>query len=229
MSELSAPILSILRFDSLDLKTAVETYAPSFDPSIFQENPRQFSRTTRRTAALALVRHLLITHHLIPASKVSLVTIQHRESGEPFLDMDMDMDLDLEDLDNQHSPALHISISHSGPWLACVLSPPDVRGCIDIEDRHKKRDYESIARRFFYPPEITCVQNQGSIGFYKIWTAKEALAKFHGQGLAHALSQNLNEPFLLGACLDYVQNDIQLKTNITSEYIYTVAQKTMAQ
>src|SRR5690242_1095493 len=82
------------------------------------------SQFTRRSCALAIAKDLLIKNQLCSLENAKSVTIQHHTSGEPFLK-----------LQNVDSPLpLHISISHSGSWLACLISPIEKAACIDLED-----------------------------------------------------------------------------------------------
>jgi phosphopantetheinyl transferase len=78
-----------------------------------------------------------------------------------------------------------ISISHSGPWSACVVSFEGDVG-IDIERLRCDRDLAGIAGRAFGPRECSEVAAEGCNRFYTIWTLREAMAKAVGAGLVMA-------------------------------------------
>ena len=84
---------------------------------------------------------------------------------------------------------LHFNLSHSGEAVMAAFSGVPVG--LDIECRGRSRDFAGIARRFFLPGEADAVLNSGSDQedvFLKIWTAKEAIVKLSGEGLAGGLS-----------------------------------------
>ncbi len=75
-----------------------------------------------------------------------------------------------------------ISLSHSGPYIACAIAKADALG-IDIEVHKDWRDLKNIAELAFGPEEQRMVAREGADAFYRIWTLREALAKATGQGL----------------------------------------------
>lgn len=134
----------------------------------------------RRAAAQALMRSLLVKHYGFSKETSSSVEISRMASGKPYLKAPGIKDL----------PS--ISISHSGPWIACLVASPHVTASIDIEDLTKKRSTESIALHYFFPQEIDYVKTKGDLGFFQIWTAKEAISKCLGQGLGTVLNIDLS-------------------------------------
>lgn len=74
------------------------------------------------------------------------------------------------------------NISHSGEYVACIVSDKPCGIDIEIMD-HDNRD---IAKRFFAKSEyeyITdCLEDETRRRFYEIWTAKEAYSKYEGKG-----------------------------------------------
>ena len=85
--------------------------------------------------------------------------------------------------------ALHFNLSHSGGDVMAAFSGDPVG--FDIERRGRAREFEAIAKRFFLPEEAEAVLNAGGGRedvFLKIWTAKEAMVKLTGEGLASALT-----------------------------------------
>jgi 4'-phosphopantetheinyl transferase len=87
--------------------------------------------------------------------------------------------------------SLHLSISHSGDWLACVLSSEQHCG-IDIEQRPCKNNFLAIAQRFFADEEYQYLRqlplSEAESAFLDFWTRKEACVKAWHQGLAHHLA-----------------------------------------
>ena len=84
-----------------------------------------------------------------------------------------------------------ISISHSGKWGIYVLADPGCFIGMDVEDMAKRRDFRKLAAYAYSIEEQEYVDVEGKVGFYRLWTAKEAIAKSTGQGLAAALQIDL--------------------------------------
>ncbi len=88
---------------------------------------------------------------------------------------------------------LHVSLSHSGDWLALVLAEVPVG--IDLELPRRARDWSALAAFTFAPEECARLAEAGASMrkalFHRLWALKEAHAKRSGQGLgvraAHAL------------------------------------------
>jgi 4'-phosphopantetheinyl transferase len=70
-------------------------------------------------------------------------------------------------------PALYLSISHSGAWVACALADRPVG--IDIERERPGRDLAGLGALIGAAGEPQA--------FYTAWTLKEAVLKRAGQGL----------------------------------------------
>lgn len=89
-------------------------------------------------------------------------------------------------------PDLHFNISHSGKFVACVISDSDVG--IDIEGG---RDVDlRVAERFFTDEEYEWIEEcdtdeEKRSRFFKIWTKKEACTKLTGVGLARGIREIL--------------------------------------
>jgi 4'-phosphopantetheinyl transferase len=75
-----------------------------------------------------------------------------------------------------------VSLTHTRGAIACALAISHPIG-IDLE-RHRPRDYRSIAQYAFGPREQSRIEREGEHGFYRVWTVREAIAKATGQGLA---------------------------------------------
>lgn len=57
---------------------------------------------------------------------------------------------------------------------------------IDIESPGRCRNFAGIARRFFHPEEADCIADEDD--FLRCWTAKEAMLKLAGTGLAGGIA-----------------------------------------
>ncbi len=86
------------------------------------------------------------------------------------------------------SDAGGFSISHSGDLSVALYGGKSSVG-VDIEKISLKRDLRGIAKRFFSCAERQYLEDREyeAESFYKIWTAKEAIAKFEGEALADIL------------------------------------------
>ena len=74
-----------------------------------------------------------------------------------------------------------ISVSHCLDTFVCLIS--DENCGIDIQDQ-RNSDFMKIARRFFTEEEAELVNAEGAEMFYRLWTRKEAFAKYTGTGMA---------------------------------------------
>lgn len=80
------------------------------------------------------------------------------------------------------------NLSHSGDYIVVAFSHLEVG--IDIEQKKKAR--MEVARRFFHPAEIQCLQSlagdeQDDL-FFRYWSVKESFLKYTGSGLSSPLS-----------------------------------------
>lgn len=84
---------------------------------------------------------------------------------------------------------LEFNVSHSGNLLLIAVSNYPIG--IDIELINKDFDFEYILKNCFSEKEIAYINNCSDhfLGFYTLWTRKEALLKATGEGLI----DNLNE------------------------------------
>ena len=99
------------------------------------------------------------------------------------------------------SPAaagLRFSISHSGGLWACILGKSPCG--MDLQENRLCRQ-DAIAARYFTDAEAEYVKQDGISGFYRIWTRREALAKFTGLGFFG----------MAGALPDFGERDISQK------------------
>ena len=83
------------------------------------------------------------------------------------------------------NPYINFNISHSGCYIACVLSDQPVG--VDIEVI-KPIDFK-IAEKYFAPDETAyMMENNPTFRFYEIWTKKESRIKWEGKGLYQPLN-----------------------------------------
>ena len=96
------------------------------------------------------------------------VELTYDQSGKPHI------------YSNSMEDVIQISLSHSGDYVACMIS--DVECGIDIEKHSKKREYEKIATRICTERELSNIHDAKD--FYDIWTLKESAIKAVGLGLS---------------------------------------------
>lgn len=78
------------------------------------------------------------------------------------------------------APHLHTSLSHSGSWWICALSPQPVG--LDLQIHRAGAPLATLSRRFFHPREDAYLAGQDYRPFFDLWCAKESYVKFTGQG-----------------------------------------------
>ncbi len=90
-------------------------------------------------------------------------------------------------------PALHVGLSHSGDWMACVISTLPVG--IDLETVTRPRKVTPLARQSCSEEEqallATLPPEQQLAAFYRMWTQKEAWLKQRGLGIDFSLMRGL--------------------------------------
>lgn len=108
-------------------------------------------------------------------------------------------------------PAIHFNISHCEKAVACVVADRPVG--IDVEETNRYKD--SIARYAMNDKEYDEINNSANPDetFTKLWTMKEALLKYTGEGLRRDIKTVLN---LSPA------SDVEFHTEIHKEFIVTV-------
>lgn len=83
--------------------------------------------------------------------------------------------------------------SHSGKRAMVVLARHLPQLGVDIEYPRPRRDVLALARRFFAVSEHTWLESlppsRRDDAFVQLWTAKEAVLKAHGRGLAYGLER----------------------------------------
>jgi 4'-phosphopantetheinyl transferase len=153
---------------------------PSFDLLSESERERaekfrsEPARTAFATGRAGLRQAAAIYSGIDPRDLV----ISQKPEGKPFF----------ENLD------LHFNLSHSDGEIVAAFSEAPVG--IDIESPGRSRDFHGIARRFFHPDEAALIS--GESDFLRVWTAKEAMLKLAGTGLAGGLHEARSGPGGMG-------------------------------
>ncbi len=138
----------------------------------------------RFTIAHGAVREILGCYLHQLAAAIEFTTAP---SGKPFL---MDQSA-------ISAPGLQFNYSHSGGLLILAVSQGYELG-IDVEQISSEIDYETIARHFYHPGELSWLQSLApkhqAEAFYRLWTCKEAALKADGSGLRQSLEAMKIEP-----------------------------------
>jgi len=89
--------------------------------------------------------------------------------------------------------SLHVGLSHSGDWMACVVSTAPVG--IDLETVTRPRKVAPLARQSCSEEEQALLAalppEQQLAAFYRMWTQKEAWLKQRGLGIDFSLMRGL--------------------------------------
>lgn len=117
----------------------------------------------------ALTSHLLFKMFHIPPSKQHIV---YGPYGKPYL---------------RDYPNVHFNISHSGIYVACAVADRPVG--IDIQMISEYRP--DVADRVCSKAELAeiAVSDNPAAEFTKLWTRKEAYAKWTGKGIGRIMSE----------------------------------------
>lgn len=96
-------------------------------------------------------------------------TVDCDENGKPFI---------------KNSP-LQFNLSHSGDLVLCLCGTEKV-GC-DIQTKCEYK--EKVAKRFFTENEynLLCKSEEKELDFTRIWTMKESILKYNGDGISGGL------------------------------------------
>ena len=140
------------------------------------DDRRHISSRRHPAAAVGLLARAALRALLWQTTGITAWQIETDKDGKPCLFS----------ADERPGPA--ISLSHSGNAVAVTVGAVRMALGIDIE-RHVTRDFLAIAAYGFGPEEIAAVRADGRSAFYRIWTAREALAKATGAGIARSLGQ----------------------------------------
>ena len=174
-------LLSIQKINSQKMRFLLNEFKGEHHFDLPELDKKRPSLATCRLATLVLARSLLVESRLFSLQQAKKVTIHRLKSGKPFLKLSKNINCLL--------PS--ISLSHTGPWMACLLSDKKTQAGLDIEDITVNRPYKKLSEYAFSKKENEFVSQTGQLGFYKLWTTKEAIAKSRGKGLSDALKIDL--------------------------------------
>lgn len=92
-----------------------------------------------------------------------------------------------------NAPGICLSVSHSGPWIACAIADRQVG--IDVEQHKPGRVISELAELSCHPDEVTLLnhlkEEDSILRFLEIWTLKEAWIKQHKTSLTPYLLTTL--------------------------------------
>jgi len=148
------------------------------DTEVARANRYRFADDRRRSiVARAATRRLLGRY--LDRDPRSLAIVE-QEHGKPALS-----DRDIE-----------FNASHSGDLIALAFAKETPVG-IDIERRRRLSDALGLARRYFSSEELGIVAAAPDVeaAFLTIWTAKEAIVKATGEGIAAGDLRGFTVPF----------------------------------
>jgi 4'-phosphopantetheinyl transferase len=91
---------------------------------------------------------------------------------------------------------MEFNASHSGDLVALAFAKDTPVG-IDVERQRKLHDVLALARRYFSDDELAIVSaaSNPDDAFFAIWTAKEAIVKASGKGIATGDLHGFTVPF----------------------------------
>lgn len=168
-----------LRRRALPAAGAVDLWLTDLDDLPLEAGPSGLTRRERvlkRRIQQQFVLRLLLGSYLNrPGKEVSIVRGEH---GKPRLAAPLD------------GTGLCFNLSHSGGWLAIAVARGLEVG-VDIEGERKLKRAADLAQRYFTRPEADWIAGldgeEQTQAFLAQWTAREALVKATGTGLAGAL------------------------------------------
>lgn len=144
--------------------------------------------------AHAIVRLILARYDGVATAELRFYTGEH---GKPYL------------LDS----TLQFNLSHSHDQMLLAVAR-DIELGADIEYMRQTIEVEDLAQRFFSPIEVSSLRKvtpaERKLGFYRLWSRKEAYIKAIGKGLSyplHNFSVSLEDTE--GNCLLAIENDAE--------------------
>lgn len=112
--------------------------------------------------------------------------IKYSGKGKPEFDWDKIKE-SYNDGRGVYADSIHFNMSHAGNYVACVVAD----SCVGIDIEGKRRISESVARRYFSQSERESIKSDDD--FFKLWTFKEALGKYSGQGIMSSIEISEND------------------------------------
>lgn len=81
---------------------------------------------------------------------------------------------------------IYISASHSGSYFVCLIGNVPIG--VDIQE-YRKANTGAISSRYFTQEEKKYISITGNEGFFRLWTMKEAYAKYTGNGISDIMKK----------------------------------------
>lgn len=183
-------ILSLLDINNQDTDLILK-----YDPESVKEWERllvaqqtpQVLRQRQRLLYLSMIRALMA--ECSPAIDWQNISLDYHPSGQPYLTYCKNP----REGGGELLPL--ISITHSENWIGIAISKTKFPIGIDLEviDGKKRPSVNAIAETYFSPLESQFVRHHGLLSFLRLWTAKEAFAKCHSEGLDTALKIDIGK------------------------------------
>ncbi|OOH90782.1 4'-phosphopantetheinyl transferase [Pasteurellaceae bacterium 15-036681] len=176
------PIVEILfAHNDEPLPEQFHHYAKPENKTIDELSTRQLSKWKSRRMAHFLLHQLFERHNL---DTTLLNQIHKTASGRPYVD----------------HPQIDFNISHSGDWVAIILTvcQPKIATGIDIEHPQKTRRYLDLLNYYADEQEIKELASHSVLStlphrFYLSWCLREAVLKSQGVGIVK-LSEVAHSP-----------------------------------
>ncbi len=137
---------------------------------------------------------------------LSAFTVVCDENGKPYI---------------KNSP-LHFNLSHSGDYVLCLCGTEKV-GC-DIQTKCEYK--EKVAKRFFTEREyeFLCKSEEKELDFTRIWTMKESILKYHGDGISGGLDSYDFSPFVKKESFEAY--GLKFNVSVKGEYVMSICSET---
>lgn len=124
----------------------------------------------------ALVKELLISNSHVSEEewKRNRMRILRQPGGKPVL---------------EPNRGICFSVSHTGDVFACVIAEMEETSSVGLDiQQSRNMDVQKLALRFYTEEENQWL-NSNPEGFFRLWTRKEAYAKYTGAGLVSVLEK----------------------------------------
>ncbi len=103
--------------------------------------------------------------------------IKERQNGKPYID----------------SVPVFFNVSHSGLLWVCMVGGAECGIDIQISKDMDMRRYEKIIQRYYSENEKIFCDKYGMDGFFRIWSHREAVGKYTGEGFYSKMPDFVND------------------------------------
>ena len=138
--------------------------------------PDNLSTLKMRDFSIAMRTKILAT---LLNKNINDITFSKTNSGKPYV---------------KDNGGLRFNVSHTGTLWGMAVSYNDTEVGLDIEKARERKYMKEMMEEYFHPSEVSYYKRlqtkptQTEL-FYKLWTQKEAYAKYLGQGLGYSYSE----------------------------------------